>query len=108
LLRKRVQESTAELLRSHADLNAVLNAATLVSIIATDKDGLITVFNSGAERMLGYTASEMIGKATPAMLHVESEINDGRKELSAPTRPEVSDFEVLVEGRNHRLSGNCQ
>jgi PAS domain S-box-containing protein len=98
LLRKRVQQRTAELLRSHAHLNAVLNAATLVSIIATDKDGLITVFNSGAERMLGYTASEMIGQATPAMLHLESELNDGRKKLSAPTRPEVSDFEVLAEG----------
>jgi len=97
LLRKRVQESTAELLRSHAHLNAVLNAATLVSIIATDKDGVITVFNSGAERMLGYKAGEMIGKATPAMLHVHSEINDGRKELSARTGREVSDFEVLAE-----------
>jgi PAS domain S-box-containing protein len=96
-LRKRVKESTAELSRAHAHLNAVLNAATLVSIIATDKDGLITVFNSGAERMLGYTAGEMIGKTTPAMLHAASEINDGRKELSASTGRQVSDFEVLVE-----------
>ncbi len=97
LLRERVQESTAELLRSHVHLNAVLNAATLVSIIATDKDGLITVFNSGAERMLGYKAGEMIGKATPAILHVQSEIHDVRKELSARTGREVSDFEALTE-----------
>jgi PAS domain S-box-containing protein len=96
LLRKRVQESTAELLRSHVHLDAVLNAATLVSIIATDRDGLITVFNSGAERMLGYKAGEMIGKATPAMLHMHSEIHDGRKELNARTGKEVSDFEVLA------------
>ena len=103
-LRKRVQESTAEMLQSHAHLKAMLDAATLVSIIATDKDGLITVFNSGAERMLGYTAGEVIGKATPAMLHVQSEISDGRKKLSAPTGPEASDFEVLAAGI--RTAGN--
>jgi len=46
----------------------------------------------------------VIGKATPAMLHVQSEISDGRKKLSAPTGPEVSDFEVLAAGI--RTAGN--
>jgi PAS domain S-box-containing protein len=97
LLRKRVQKGTAALLRAHTDLNAVLDAATQVSIIATDKDGMITLFNSGAERMLGYSAGEMIGRATPAMLHPAAEIDQNRKELRATAGRELSDFEVLVE-----------
>ena len=44
----------------------LLDAATQVSICATDVDGIITLFNSGAEKMLGYKASEMVGKRTPA------------------------------------------
>ncbi|RZK77653.1 MAG: PAS domain S-box protein, partial [Pedobacter sp.] len=46
-------------------LDDVLHAASEVSIIATDDKGLITVFNTGAEKLLGYTAEEMIGKETP-------------------------------------------
>jgi PAS domain-containing protein len=104
LLRKRVKESTGELFRALAHLNAVLNAATLVSIIASDKDGLITVFNSGAERMLGYTAGEMIGKATTATLHLPSEVNESRKELSASMERPASDINVLAESARKGLS----
>ena len=46
-------------------LQAVLDAATEVSIIATDLEGRITLFNAGAERMLGYRADEMLGRETP-------------------------------------------
>ena len=54
---------------ANAQRKAVLDAATAVSIIATDCAGVITVFNSGAERMLGFSAGEMIGKRTLAELH---------------------------------------
>ena len=36
--------------------------------------GPITVFNTGAERMFGYAAEEMIGRQTPAILHLEAEL----------------------------------
>jgi diguanylate cyclase (GGDEF)-like protein/PAS domain S-box-containing protein len=55
-------------------VSGVLSAATECSIIGTDLDGLITVFNSGAERMLGYRADELIGAHTPALLHDADEI----------------------------------
>jgi PAS domain S-box-containing protein len=55
-------------------LQTVFDAASGVSVIATDPHGVITLFNSGAERMLGYLADEMVGKATPFMLHVASEM----------------------------------
>ena len=57
-------------LRSSTDLlEGTLRAATGYAIVATDAEGTITVFNSGAERMLGYSADEMVGVATPAVFH---------------------------------------
>jgi PAS domain-containing protein len=63
-------------------LQAVLDAATHVSIIAGDPQGRITVFNHGAEQMLGYTAEEMVGKQTPALFHLESEMAARSRELT--------------------------
>ncbi|MGS7253957.1 diguanylate cyclase [Pseudomonas sp. SK] len=51
---------------THNQLRSVLDAATQVAIIATNLKGVISTFNAGAERMLGYPASEAIGQ-----LHLE-------------------------------------
>jgi diguanylate cyclase (GGDEF)-like protein/PAS domain S-box-containing protein len=68
-------------LRASRDLFAgVLDAATEQSIIATDPNGLITVFNTGAERMLGYPAEEMIG-TSPERVHDAAEIRARAEEL---------------------------
>ncbi|MEN2673847.1 CHASE domain-containing protein [Herbaspirillum huttiense] len=48
--------------QSNALLNNVLSSATGVAIIATAPDGVITLFNRGAERMLGYRAEDVIGQ----------------------------------------------
>ncbi|MCW9033073.1 MAG: PAS domain S-box protein [Rhodospirillales bacterium] len=77
-------------------LHNIFNAATLVSIISTDSDGLITIFNSGAERMLGYKAEEMVGKHTPAKIHLESEIISRGQELTNEMDRPVGGFEVCV------------
>ncbi|MGY4494273.1 PAS domain S-box-containing protein [Pseudomonas sp. TE3610] len=55
-------------------LKNILDAATGVSIIATDPDRIIRVFNRGAERMLGYTADEVIGRFTPELMHDADEL----------------------------------
>ncbi|MGM9478150.1 PAS domain S-box protein [Pedobacter sp. GSP4] len=73
-------------------LDEVLSAATGVSIIATDLDGTITVFNKGSERMLGYTAEEMVGKQTPIMFHDEKEISEICSDFSNSAGKEVSGF----------------
>ena len=44
------------------------------SHIATDEKGIIQIFNAGAERMLGYKASEVVGKITPADLSDPQEL----------------------------------
>jgi PAS domain S-box-containing protein len=78
-------------------LSDVLAAASEVSIIATDRDGLITVFNKGAERLLGYGAADMVGKRTPAVLHVPDEVLSRAKELSTEFGRPIEGFRVFVE-----------
>ncbi|HME09994.1 MAG TPA: ATP-binding protein [Bryobacteraceae bacterium] len=51
------------------DQQPLLDAATGHSIIATDLNGIVRVFNSGAERMLQYSANEVVGQGTPQFLH---------------------------------------
>ncbi|GIJ52498.1 ATP-binding protein [Virgisporangium aurantiacum] len=59
----------AELTLAH-----VLAAATDNAIIATGTDGVVTVFNAGAERMLGYDAEEVVGWVSPLLWHEPDEI----------------------------------
>src|SRR5438552_1420751 len=91
--RKRAEERLAT---SNAQRKAVLDAATRVSIIASDPDGTITVFNAGAERMLGYTADEMIGKRTLLDLHVARELAQHADGLSEEFRRAIGGFDVLA------------
>ncbi|MDA3959748.1 MAG: PAS domain S-box protein [Planctomycetota bacterium] len=83
-------------LPSQQDYSRILEAASLVSIIAADAEGLITLFNTGAERILGYRAEEMIGKQTPKIFHLESEVIAHAKTLSAEYGHEISGFETFV------------
>jgi PAS domain S-box-containing protein len=53
------------LLKTGALQNAILNSANFSSI-ATDEKGVIQLFNVGAERMLGYSAAEVVDQITPA------------------------------------------
>ncbi|WP_409301458.1 diguanylate cyclase [Pseudomonas sp. KCJK8993] len=84
-----VEQRTAELrsreheLRgTHSQLRSVLNAATQVAIIATDLRGIITTFNAGAEQMLGYSSSEVVGVLTLESLHLPKELESWAQSLS--------------------------
>jgi PAS domain S-box-containing protein len=79
-----------------AHLEGVLRAATRISIIATDMEGIITVFNSGAEQMLGYAAEELVGRATPAVIHLPSEVEEYGRLLSERLGRTVQGFDVFV------------
>ncbi|MET3114741.1 PAS domain S-box-containing protein [Pedobacter sp. CG_S7] len=85
-----------ELNASKKLLADVLNAASTVSIIATDVNGMITLFNSGAERLLGYAAEEMVRKNTPAILHCPKEISRRGEELTKEFNLPISDYRVFV------------
>jgi PAS domain-containing protein len=59
------KQAEAALLKAGALQSAILNSANFSSI-ATDAKGVIQIFNVGAERMLGYTAADVMNKITPA------------------------------------------
>jgi PAS domain S-box-containing protein len=85
LVAKQFEETEKVLQRfqvANAQRKAVLDSAARISIIATDKDGVITVFNTGAEHMLGYTAQEIIGQQTPELFHLQAELDIVRSRLS--------------------------
>lgn len=81
----------AQALREARDLFAgVLQAASEQAIIGTDPLGRITVFNPGAERLLGWTQAEMLGH-TPLDYHLQREVAERAADLDIP-----AGFEVLV------------
>jgi diguanylate cyclase (GGDEF)-like protein/PAS domain S-box-containing protein len=87
-----------ELARVNGQLRGLLDAATQVSIIATNLNGLILTFNAGAERMLGYTAEQVVGKFTPEILHLPQELEERATELSHTLGHPVRGFETFILG----------
>jgi signal transduction histidine kinase len=84
------------LLTSGALQSAIFNSANFSSI-ATDAKGVIQIFNVGAERMLGYTAAEVMNKITPAEISDPQEVILRAKELSVELgTPIAPGFEALV------------
>lgn len=77
-------------------LQAVLDAASEVSIIATDVYGKITMFNSGAEKMLGYSADEFVGRLTPAPFHDREELRQRSRQLSKQFSRHISGIEIFT------------
>src|SRR6266851_1699846 len=86
----------AALLKTGALQNAIFNSANFSSI-ATDEKGVIQLFNVGAERMLGYTAAEVMNKITPADISDPQEVIARAKALSLELgTPITPGFEALV------------
>lgn len=55
---------------------AVIDSATEQAIIATDTDGLIQVFNAGAERLLGHAQGAVVGRLRLTALHDPDELRE--------------------------------
>jgi PAS domain S-box-containing protein len=91
----------AELREAKDRLQAVLDASAQSAIVACDPSGIISVFNKGAERMLGYTAEEMVGKLTPAAFHLASEIAARGEELTARYGRPIRGYAAFVEQARH-------
>ena len=95
-LERQVEERAGEAQRLSQLLQSVLDSASEVSIIATDKDGIVTLFNQGAECMLGYRAEEFVGVQSPAVLHAAEEIEARSVELEREYGREIRGFRVFV------------
>lgn len=87
-------------MEAQAKLQGIFNATTEFSIIATDLEGTIQLFSQGAEKLLGYQASEMVGKQTPSILHVPDEVEKLAQALSVEKGHPVTGFDVLTDAAN--------
>jgi PAS domain S-box-containing protein len=85
-----------ELKKTSALQTAIFTSANFSSI-ATDAKGVIQIFNVGAERMLGYEASEVVNKITPANISDPQELIARASELSLELGTTIlPGFEALV------------
>ncbi|WP_110971316.1 sensor domain-containing diguanylate cyclase [Pseudomonas huaxiensis] len=98
-----VEQRTAELRISeeslrdtHNQLRSVLEAATQVAIIATDLHGQISTFNAGAERMLGYSSEEAVGKLTLEHLLLPQEVQERARLMSLRFGREISSSQAML------------
>ena len=89
-------QAEAMLLQAGALQKAIFNSANFSSI-ATDAKGVIQIFNVGAERMLGYTAAEVMNKITPADISDPQEVIARATALSIELGTTITPgFEALV------------
>lgn len=88
--------SRAQQLEELSSLHEAILDGTSFAIMSTSLDGIIRGFNKGAERMLGYSAEEVVGKVTPLAFHDAKELEERARKLSQALGREVTpDFEVL-------------
>ena len=86
----------ASILKTGALQTAIFNSANFSSI-ATDASGVIQIFNVGAERMLGYSAAEVVNRITPAEISDAQELIVRAEALSAELGTVITPgFEALV------------
>src|SRR5438045_3824821 len=84
------------LLKAGALQNAILTSANF-SIIATDEKGIIQLFNVGAERMLGYSAADVVNRISPSDIHDPQEVRARAQALSVELATAITPgFEALA------------
>lgn len=95
-LESKVTERTQQLSEVNYLQQAILDSADY-SIISTNSFGIIQTFNAAAEKMLGYSAKEVIGKYTPELIHDYQEMIDRAASLSIELGEDIPPrFEIFV------------
>jgi len=102
VLGQEIEESNSQLaaqmtmLKQHEDQLSIFNSANFAGI-ATDANGIITIFNVGAERMLGYSAAEVLKNFTPADISDPLELIRRSEVMSSELHMRMAPgFEALV------------
>ncbi|MBC7436083.1 MAG: response regulator [Bdellovibrionales bacterium] len=96
------------LLKTGALQTAILTSANF-SIIATDEKGIIQLFNIGAERMLGYSAAEVVNRISPSDIHDPAEVMARAEALSAELHTTIAPgFEALAYKASRGIEDSYQ
>jgi PAS domain S-box-containing protein len=99
-----IQEREIALQRSSLFQKAILDDAAY-GIVASTPDGRVASFNRAAERLLGYSASEVIGKEAARLWHDPAEIEARARQLGDELRETVgAGFDVFAARLRHGLT----
>jgi len=92
-----------ELFDAHTQLKAIFNSGPL-AITSIDNDGIINHFNYGAELLLGYSASEMIGLKKPEIYHLEEELLRFKEDIAKRYGKDLFGFSPYLELAKNNVS----
>ncbi|MEG0183634.1 MAG: PAS domain S-box protein [Stenotrophomonas sp.] len=90
-----LQQARQDAAEMRQRLQAVVDASDEVAVIATDIDGTITLFNTGAQRLLGYSAAEVVGTRGLDAFHDPEELQAWLQPLAAADGQLPRVFEAL-------------
>ena len=90
-----IAQRTAELTEVNSLLMNILRSASDVAIIATDENGVITVFNTGAEHLFGYSQDEAVDHINLLQLFMPSELDAYASQLSEQVGEQVPNQQAL-------------
>ncbi len=101
-----LQQARHDVSAARQRLQSIVDASDEVAIIVTDLAGTITLFNSGAERLLGYRADEVVGQARPTLFHDAQDMQHFLQTLPTDQKRDDTDlFGILSErARAHTFS----
>lgn len=93
---REVRRTNDKLAKEKATLAGILEGADH-AIISMGLDGVIATFNRAAQRWLGYSEEEMVGKRSLMALHDEQEVLEHARELSLELQRTIEPgFEAMV------------
>jgi len=99
-----LQQARQDAAEMRQRLQAMVDASDEVAVIATDTDGIITIFNTGAQRLLGYTAAEVVGERRLDAFHDPVELQAWLRPLATVDGQVPGVFEALsarAEGQTY-------
>jgi PAS domain S-box-containing protein len=96
-----IREREALAQTARLDLQAVLDAATEVAIVATGLDGTVRLFSRGACKLLGHAEREIVGRATPLLWHDPQEVAARGEELARTLGRPIEGIEAMLAIPRH-------
>lgn len=99
-----LQQARQDAAEMRQRLQAMVDASDEVAVIATDTDGIITIFNTGAQRLLGYSAAEVVGERRLDAFHDPVELQAWLRPLATADGQVPGVFEALsarAEGQTY-------
>lgn len=85
--------------KADSELEAIFNSKS-IAVITTDKDGIINRFNNGAEKLLGYTAAEMVGLQKPEIYLSAEELDQFKKDIIIEFGKDATDINYNYRNEN--------